>query len=50
MIILDRCNGSCNILDEPSGRVYVPNKTENVNLNVITKNKCMKNISKTYFM
>ena len=33
-VILDRCNGNCNTLQDPSGRICVPNKTENMNLNV----------------
>ena len=42
MISLDRCNGSCNTPDDPSGRICLPNKTEDENLNVIkydNKNK-----------
>ena len=31
---LDKCNGSCNILDYFSSRAYVPNKTIDVYLNV----------------
>ena len=34
MLSLNRCNGSFNTLDNPSGRIYVPNKTEDVNLYV----------------
>ena len=34
MVSLDRCNGSCNTLDNPSGRIYVLNKTKDINLNV----------------
>ena len=30
----DRCNWSCNTLDDLSGRVYVLNKTKDINLNV----------------
>ena len=33
MAILDRCNRSCNMLDHLSSKKYVPNKTEDVNLN-----------------
>ena len=47
MISLDKCNGSCNTFTEISIRVCIPNKTENVNLNVfnfITR----KNESKTF--
>ena len=42
IIRLDICNGSCNTLDDSSGRIYFPNKTEDVNLNVFkydNKNK-----------
>ena len=31
---LDRCVGSCNTLNDLSNKVYVPNKTEDLNLNV----------------
>ena len=34
MLSLNRCNGSFNTLDNPSCRIYVPNKTEDVNLYV----------------
>ena len=34
MIILDKCNGSCNTISEISGRICIPDKIENVNLNV----------------
>ena len=27
MVNLDRCTESCNTLDDPSGRICVPNKT-----------------------
>ena len=40
MISLDTCNRSCNTLTEILGRIYVPNKTENVNMiffNLITR-------------
>ena len=30
----DRCVGSCNILNNLSNKIYVPNKTENLNLSV----------------
>ena len=32
MILLGKFNQSCNILTSISGRIYVPNKTEDVNL------------------
>ena len=31
---LDRCDVSCNTIDDPSSKTYVPNKTEEANLNV----------------
>ena len=34
IINLDRCNGSCNTLDDTCSRICVPNKRENVNLNI----------------
>ena len=34
MVSLDRGNGSCNTLDNPSDRICVPNKTEDINLKV----------------
>ena len=34
MVGLERCVGSCNSIDDPSSRIYVPNKTKGVNLNV----------------
>ena len=34
MVSLDRCNGSCNTLDNPADRICVPNKTEDINWNV----------------
>ena len=27
MVDLNRCNVSCNTLNDPSGRIYVPNET-----------------------
>ena len=52
MVILDRCNGNCNTLDDPSGKICVLNKTEDVNLNVFSTmtrinegNKLTKHIS-----
>lgn len=34
MVGLDWCNGTCNVLDDPSGNACVHKKTEDVNLNV----------------
>ena len=31
----DRCVGSCNTLNDLSNRLYVPNKTEDLNINVL---------------
>ena len=39
MFTLDRSNGNCNTLDDPSGKICVLNKTEGVNLNVFNDNK-----------
>ena len=47
---IDRCNGSCNTFDDLSSRIYVPNKTKDVNLNIFnmitTWIKRIKNINK----
>ena len=34
MVNLERCNGSCITLDDPSCKTCIPNKTEDDNLNV----------------
>ena len=34
MVNLDRCNGSCNTLNDLSSKICVPGNTEDVNLNV----------------
>ena len=31
---LDKCDGGCNTTDDPPGRIYVPNKIEDVYLNI----------------
>ena len=36
MVNLDKCYGSCNTLDDLSGRTCVPNKTEDVHLSVFS--------------
>ena len=28
MVSVDSCNGRCNNLDDPSGKIYAPNKKE----------------------
>ena len=35
MVSSDRCDGSCNTFDDLSSRIFVPNKTEDENLNVV---------------
>ena len=47
IIKLDRCNGSCNTLDDPSGRICVANKAEDIGINVFIM-KTRINESKTY--
>ena len=42
IVSLDKCNGSCNTLDDPSCRISVPNKTEYANLNVLNMIKGIK--------
>ena len=39
MFSLDRSNGNCDTLDDPSGKICVLNKKEDVNLNVFNDNK-----------
>ena len=34
MVSLDKFNESCNTLDDLSSKIYVPNKAEDLNLNV----------------
>ena len=49
MVNLDRCNGSCNTLDYPSNKVYVPNKAEDLNFhvfNMITRINESKTVAK----
>ena len=40
MVSSDGCNGRCNIPDDPSGRICVPNKIEHVYLNISYDCKC----------
>ena len=35
MIGLDKCNGSCNSVDDLSRKICVPNKTKNINVRVL---------------
>ena len=37
MVNLDRCNGSFNTLDDPSGRICVANKAKYINIDVFDK-------------
>ena len=49
MITLDKCNGSCNAVDDLSIKICVLNKTKSINvkvLNVITKLKKAKTFIK----
>ena len=36
MVSWDRRTGSCNTLDDLFGKICVPNKTQNINLNVFS--------------
>ena len=50
---LDRCIGSCNILNDLSNKVCISNKTEDLNLsvfNMIAAKNESKNINKAYIM
>ena len=52
MVSFDRCNGSCNNLDDTSGRIFVPNKTEGVNLSaskLVTRKHKSKTLKKIYY-
>ena len=50
LVKLDKCVGSCNTLNDLSNKVYVPNKTEDLNLNLfnmitgITESKTLQSI------
>ena len=35
VVKLDRCVGNCNNFNDLSDKIYVPNKTEDLNLNVV---------------
>ena len=35
IISMNRCDGSCNTVEDPSGRICVPNKMEDLNLKVL---------------
>ena len=53
IISLDRCNKSFSSLDNPYGRICVPNKTVNINLNLlnmITGINESKTLTKAYFI
>ena len=34
MIILNKCNGSCNVVDDLSTKICVPNKTKDIDVKV----------------
>ena len=44
------CVGSCNILNDLSNKVFVPNKTEDLNLDVFTMITGIENINKAYIL
>ena len=53
MIGLDKCNESCNAVNDLSSKIFVPSKTKDVNVkvfNVIKKINETKNVGKTCFM
>ena len=53
MIGLDKCNESCNAVNDLSSKIFVPSKTKDVNVkvfNVIKKINETKNVGKTIFM
>ena len=44
MVSLDKCNGSCNALEDLSTKICVPSKTKVVNIkvfNMVTRNKTL---------
>ena len=50
---LDRFAGSFNTFSDLTNKVYIPNKTEDLNLSVFNRNyrnKLIENINKAYFM
>ena len=53
LVSLARWNRNCNTVHDPSRRIYVPHKIEDVNLNVFTMIARLnesKTLKKTYFM
>ena len=53
MASLRICDGICKFTDDPSGGIWIPNKTEDVNLEVFnmkTEIKEQGNLNKIYFM
>ena len=47
---LDRCIESCNTLNILSNKLCVPDKTEDLNLNVFNMITGIKSVNKTYIM
>ena len=45
VVKLDKCVGSCNTFNDLSDKVYVPNKTEYLNVSVFNRNKWIENIN-----
>ena len=50
MVKLYRCNASCNMFDNSSTRICVPNKTADVNLNVVNMITWINEFKKTFIM
>ena len=45
---LDRSGGSCNTLNDLSNKVYVPNKTEDLNIYIYISNLITKKMNQTF--
>ena len=45
VVKLDKWVGSCNTFNDLSDKVYVPNKTEYLNVSVFNRNKWIENIN-----
>ena len=54
MVTVDRCSGSCNTIDDPSGKICVPNKAGDLSVKrfktITGINESINDINKTYFM
>ena len=47
---LDRYVRNCNTPNDLSNKAYVPNKTEDLNLSLFSRNKWIENINKAYII